>query len=650
MSSPEQLAAEWIAIVVLCLFSGLFSGLNLGLMGLDPVDLEVVMSGDEPGRSYAKKIKPVRDCGNWLLCTLLLGNVAVNAALSILLADKTDKVFGFLASTLIIVVFGEIIPQAVCSRYALLVGAYTVNIVYALMVIFSVIAYPIAMILDKILGQEIGMLYSRAELRKLIDLHAQHADPADPTVKLGTANIMKGALDLQETAVSDVMTKIDDVFSLPEDAKLDFDVLTQIFKSGHSRIPIIRRNNDRLHIVGVLYSKDLILLDPDDEISVTHFLNAFRYKKPIFIPADTTLDRCLKIFTLSRTHLCMVKEGSTEEHRRSEHERRISIGQPIDNELSAIDGYLPQHRYAADANNKHEKDDNAVIIGVITLEDVIEHALQTEIVDEHDAFVDHKHLQQTNRMAQIDWSILNLFDHRHKMLTSLPPQELQAVYHFLGQSVRVFMPKLRNCSESSIKNLLLSSAVVKVDTFEPRASSDSETVKRNQRDPYKDIETNGLLLYERDKKTEYFTLILDGKCEIYAGRQGFRSTLSRWTYLCPDALEAVEQCVLTGKPLLDYVPDFTCKVLENARVLRIRLSDFQGCLQGKFDGFNNQFPGRGFSEPVPLAFQHNLTIPGTLDEHRKSEPSDPDIQSPRATTFTYRKNENTIFTSPENRV
>ena len=76
---------EWFAIVFLVLFSGLFSGLNLGLMSLDTVGLEIVMASDNAKHvSAAKKIKPLRDHGNWLLCTLLLGNVAVNAALSIL--------------------------------------------------------------------------------------------------------------------------------------------------------------------------------------------------------------------------------------------------------------------------------------------------------------------------------------------------------------------------------------------------------------------------------------------------------------------------------------------------------------------------------------------------------------------------------------
>ena len=151
------LVLEWIAIVVLVCLSGLFSGLNLGLMGLDPLSLQVVMGGSEPNSSYASKIKPLRDCGNWLLCTLLLGNVAVNAALSILLADKSDALIGFLVSTIIIVIFGEIIPQALCSRYALFIGAHTTWIVWILMGIISICAYPLAMILDKILGQELGI-------------------------------------------------------------------------------------------------------------------------------------------------------------------------------------------------------------------------------------------------------------------------------------------------------------------------------------------------------------------------------------------------------------------------------------------------------------------------------------------------------------
>ena len=72
-----------ILIILLIAFSALFSGLTLGLMGLDKTGLEIVMGGDDAvNAAAAKVIYPVRKNGNLLLCTLLLGNVAVNALLS----------------------------------------------------------------------------------------------------------------------------------------------------------------------------------------------------------------------------------------------------------------------------------------------------------------------------------------------------------------------------------------------------------------------------------------------------------------------------------------------------------------------------------------------------------------------------------------
>ena len=98
------------------MLSGTFSGLNLGLLGLDVKNLELLTKGpfnneeEATDAEYAKAILPLRRRGNLLLCTILLGNVTVNSGLSILMGDLTSGLTGLIVSTAIITIFGEIIP------------------------------------------------------------------------------------------------------------------------------------------------------------------------------------------------------------------------------------------------------------------------------------------------------------------------------------------------------------------------------------------------------------------------------------------------------------------------------------------------------------------------------------------------------------
>jgi hypothetical protein len=255
--SAVPFAVQIILIVLLLSFSALFSGLTLGLMSLDKTGLEIVIGGDdEKYREMAKKIYPVRENGNLLLCTLLLGNVSVNALLSIILADLSGGLIGFLASTFLIVIFGEIIPQASCSRYALEIGSRTVLLVHIIMFIFYPVAFPLAWALDKVLGQELATTYSNAEMLKLLQIHVQ-----EDRLDKDTANAMTGALKYRDMAVKDVMTPLANAFMLSMEEKLNFETIAKIFKTGYSRIPVYEINKVRVFTTNLyLYSRFSFLL------------------------------------------------------------------------------------------------------------------------------------------------------------------------------------------------------------------------------------------------------------------------------------------------------------------------------------------------------------------------------------------------------
>lgn len=166
--------AVGIVILIVCLsFSALFSGLNLGLLSLDRTELKILVNTGSPSeRKYAKVIQPVRNHGNYLLCSILLGNVFVNSIVPILLDDFSSGLVAVVGSTLFIVMFGEIIPQAACSRHGLYVGAKTIYVTKLVMLLTAPLSYPISKILDFILGEEIGNVYNRERLKELVKVSA----------------------------------------------------------------------------------------------------------------------------------------------------------------------------------------------------------------------------------------------------------------------------------------------------------------------------------------------------------------------------------------------------------------------------------------------------------------------------------------------
>ncbi|KAF8267101.1 hypothetical protein EI94DRAFT_1830295 [Lactarius quietus] len=129
-------------------------------------------------------------------------------------------------------------------------------------------------ILEFTLGPHHGIIYRRAELKELIALHSSVGEYGGD-LRSDTVTIIGATLDLQEKTASHAMTKIENVFMLSIDAKLDYETLRKACVTGHSRIPVYEEvevhppngpNFTAKKIVGVLLVKQCVLLDPGDAV------------------------------------------------------------------------------------------------------------------------------------------------------------------------------------------------------------------------------------------------------------------------------------------------------------------------------------------------------------------------------------------------
>ncbi len=178
----------WIAIVVCITQSAMFSGLNLALFSVTRLRLEVEAS---LGSTKAQKVLDLRQDSNFMLTTVLWGNVSVNVLLALLSDSVMTGVWAFLFSTFAITLGGEIIPQAYFSRHALRMAAFFLPIFKFYQVLLYPVAKPSAMILDKWLGKEGVKYYQERDLREIIKVHieASEAD-IDRIEGLGAINFL----------------------------------------------------------------------------------------------------------------------------------------------------------------------------------------------------------------------------------------------------------------------------------------------------------------------------------------------------------------------------------------------------------------------------------------------------------------------------
>lgn len=326
MSLPLTILVAFL----LLLFGAIFSGLNIGLMMIRPSELKRKAAH---GDKVAARLYHYRKDGTYLIVCILLGGTAVVAALSLVLESVAGGLAAGIITTALVTIFGEIVPQTIFVRQGYRFSRFFFWLLDFIFILFYPVAKPLAMLIDRFLGRELPTVFTREELTHLVDEHAQEGHSG---IDVDESRIVSGALEYSTIPAQEAMTPLENVVSVDLDDEMDIPLLSRLKRSGHSRFPV--HDPERDEYVGILYMKDL--LGEELPRPVSH-----NYRDRIFdVPGDSPLDTVLSRFIQTKSHLFLVRDDRDG------------------------DGADPEDK----------------VIGIITIEDVIEKILNRDIADEFD--------------------------------------------------------------------------------------------------------------------------------------------------------------------------------------------------------------------------------------------------------------------------
>lgn len=159
----------WIGIAFCITQSAMFSGLNLAFFSLTRLRLEI--EAEHANSFGARVVLSMRKDSNFLLATILWGNVGINVLLTLLSDSVMAGVLSFAFSTVFITLFGEILPQAYFSRNALKMASLLSPILRVYQFLLYPVAKPCALLLDSWLGKEAVQFFSEENIKMFIKKH-----------------------------------------------------------------------------------------------------------------------------------------------------------------------------------------------------------------------------------------------------------------------------------------------------------------------------------------------------------------------------------------------------------------------------------------------------------------------------------------------
>jgi CBS domain containing-hemolysin-like protein len=289
-------------LILLLVLSGIFSGSETALVTLTLARAQALMG---EGRRGAHALVRLKSDPSRMLITILIGNNIVNIAASAIATVVATQWFGDIGPgiavgvlTILILIFGEITPKSLATRYAERISLFIAPPMFGLMRLLT----PAVWLFSKLTTKVQRMTGSAADPivteNELISL-AEHGEE-EGTIESDEREMIERVFILNDLKAADVMTPRGDVYALNGSRSLK-EVMADITVQPYSRVPLY--DKDPTDILKILYMRDVLeaLVQNESDVRLQDIAH-----DPLFCPENQPIDELLTILRKSKQHLAVV--------------------------------------------------------------------------------------------------------------------------------------------------------------------------------------------------------------------------------------------------------------------------------------------------------------------------------------------------------
>lgn len=302
--STEGVSVLIIAFLVLILLSMIFSCSESAFLSINKLRVRFLRTKKNKG---AIKVSKLLERKELLLNTILVGNNIVNIAITSLLTSLALQFFGqagvglaTIFATVLLLIFGEITPKTIGSRYSEPVAFLLSGIISFFMMIFSPLVYIFTLIsrgtalLFRIKLEKNQVSFTEEEIKNFIDVGEEEG-----VLEKNEKNMMHRVFKFTDLAAKDVMTPRTKIVAIPSTVNYN-EILELSMKTKLSRFPVYRKDID--DIIGILYVKDMLFygVHPSD-FSVKEIM-----RPPLFVVGTKKMSSVQQMMRENKQSLAIV--------------------------------------------------------------------------------------------------------------------------------------------------------------------------------------------------------------------------------------------------------------------------------------------------------------------------------------------------------